>query len=125
MYIVLRTRYGFGAPSVVAFATAGAWAAAEDAAAPASSANSLSATRGGAMRSYMAHAELFQAATVTKGGMQMKGLFTKYPIQACEFVGFFTGSWYIPPLCTRQSRAASAPMRAAATLAALLVSRRL
>ena len=62
---------------------------------------------------------------VTKGGMQMKGLFTKYPIQACEFVGFFTGSWYIPPLCTRQSRAASAPMRAAATLAALLVSRRL
>ena len=41
---------GFGAPSVVASATAGAWAAVEDAAAPASSANALSATRSGAMR---------------------------------------------------------------------------
>ena len=41
---------GFGASSVVAPATAGAWAAAEDAAAPASSANALSATRIGAMR---------------------------------------------------------------------------
>ena len=40
----------FGAPSVVASATAGAWAAAEDAAAPTSSANALSATRSGAMR---------------------------------------------------------------------------
>ena len=42
---------GFGAPSVIASATAGAWSAAEDAAAPASSANALSATPSGAMLS--------------------------------------------------------------------------
>ena len=41
---------GFGALSGVAAATASAWAAAEDAAAPTSSANALSATRIGAMR---------------------------------------------------------------------------
>ncbi len=35
-----------------------------------------------------------EVQTVTKGGMQMKGLFTNYPIQACDFVGFFVGEWY-------------------------------
>ena len=35
-----------------------------------------------------------EVKNATKGGMQMKGLFTNYPIPPCEFVGFFVGEWY-------------------------------
>ena len=31
---------------------------------------------------------------ITKGGIPMKGLFTRYQIPACTFIGFFVGDWH-------------------------------
>ena len=35
-----------------------------------------------------------EVQAITKGGVLMKGLFTRYRIPACEFVGIFLGAWY-------------------------------